>query len=151
MLCNGVFMKLNILATAENIIKIYFPFSCLCPVSTTHISTCLSPVYHISGNIAGVTGVQKTITGDTLLNNASAMKKFDEADIALPSLTIPEPVFMCSVEPYSTKDQKKLDVALKCLIREDPSLRYSSALLFYKNCYKNRCPYIKLLKKLLQL
>lgn len=70
-----------------------------------------------------MTGINKTITGDTLVSSASALRKFEKSDQSLPSLTIPEPVFMCSVEPYSTRDQKKLDMALKCLIREDPSLR----------------------------
>lgn len=77
----------------------------------------------VPGNIAGVTGINKTVTGDTLLTNAGTMRKYEEADLELPSLRIPEPVFMCSIEPYSTRDQKNLDDALKRLTREDPSLR----------------------------
>jgi len=41
----------------------------------------------------------------------------------LAGLTIPDPVFFCSIEPPSMAFQKSLDQALECLTREDPSLR----------------------------
>ncbi len=44
-------------------------------------------------------------------------------DLMLAGVTPPDPVFFCSVEPPSLMEQKKLDVALANLEREDPSLR----------------------------
>ena len=41
----------------------------------------------------------------------------------LAGLTIPDPVFFCSVEPPSMAYQKPLEHALECLTKEDPSLR----------------------------
>ena len=41
----------------------------------------------------------------------------------LAGMKVPEPVFFCSIEPPSLAYQKKLDTALECLTREDPSLR----------------------------
>lgn len=41
----------------------------------------------------------------------------------LPGTTIPEPVFLCSIEPPSASFQNALDTALAELAREDPSLR----------------------------
>ena len=49
---------------------------------------------------------------------------------------IPDPVFMCSIEPPSMASQKALDEALKCLTKEDPSLRY--------NCLYNISPHVSL-------
>lgn len=40
----------------------------------------------------------------------------------LVGLTVPDPVFFCSIEPPSMAFQKNLDFALECLLREDPSL-----------------------------
>ena len=82
----------------------------------------------ILGDIVGVTGLEKTITGDTLLSKANAVQKYEEARITLPPLALPDPVFMCSVEPFSTRDQKKLDEALRLLVKEDPSLRLAKCL-----------------------
>lgn len=79
---------------------------------------------YVVGNIVAVTGLGKAFTGDTLLAKASSINKYDEASKSLPSLTIADPVFMCSIEPYSSQDQKSLDEALSILLREDPSLRY---------------------------
>ena len=41
----------------------------------------------------------------------------------LAGLAVPDPVFFCSIEPPSMSFQKKLDHALECLTKEDPSLR----------------------------
>lgn len=50
----------------------------------------------------------------------------DEVDKLLGiDLTIPEPVFFCSIEPPSLNAQSALDQALGELQREDPSLRIS--------------------------
>lgn len=40
-----------------------------------------------------------------------------------PGLEAPTPVFFCTIETYSEMTQKQLDVALKNIRREDPSLR----------------------------
>lgn len=40
-----------------------------------------------------------------------------------PGLEAPTPVFFCTIETYSESTQKQLDVALKNIKREDPSLR----------------------------
>ena len=47
----------------------------------------------------------------------------DTSGPVLAGLAVPEAVFFCSVEPPSMAYQKKLDDALYCLTREDPSLR----------------------------
>lgn len=78
-----------------------------------------------AGSVVAVNGLDKTGTGDTLLFNGSSAKSYERADIPLPSLTVPQPVFMCSIETYSSKDLRKLDDALKMLMKEDPSLRYN--------------------------
>ncbi|XP_067935951.1 ribosome-releasing factor 2, mitochondrial-like isoform X2 [Watersipora subatra] len=79
-----------------------------------------------AGDIVGVTGLHRAVTGDTIMSKASAVQKYEEAGISLPPLTIPDPVFMCSVEAYSNGDQKRLDEALQILVKEDPSLRVKS-------------------------
>jgi translation elongation factor EF-G len=40
-----------------------------------------------------------------------------------PGLEAPTPVFFCTIETYSESTQKQLDLALKNIKREDPSLR----------------------------
>lgn len=40
-----------------------------------------------------------------------------------PGLEAPTPVFFCTIETYSESTQKQLDMALKNIRREDPSLR----------------------------
>lgn len=46
-------------------------------------------------------------------------------DPVLAGLNVPDPVFLCSIEPASMSHQKSLEHALACLTREDPSLRVS--------------------------
>lgn len=36
---------------------------------------------------------------------------------------VPDPVFFCTIEPPSSSKEKALESALKCLQREDPSLK----------------------------
>lgn len=43
--------------------------------------------------------------------------------LVLAGMTIPSPVFFCSIEPPSIGFQKQLDKALEILAREDPSLQ----------------------------
>ncbi|XP_022099652.1 ribosome-releasing factor 2, mitochondrial-like [Acanthaster planci] len=92
-----------------------------------------------AGNIAVAVGMKQTATGDTLVSSKSALKAatralkrhnksgadptgFDQVAV-LGSLDVPEPVFFCTIEPASQAYQADLDRALRCLQREDPSLR----------------------------
>lgn len=85
-----------------------------------------------SGHIAAVTGLHCVITGDTLVSSQGsakdASKRFkkesgkDDA-VVLAGVTIPPPVFFCSIEPASARYQKPLEQALELLQVEDPSLK----------------------------
>lgn len=75
------------------------------------------------GNILAVTGLDKAKTGDMLLTNRNSLNKLNNSGVVLPSLNIPAPVFMCSIEPYSNRELKALTHALNCITREDPSIR----------------------------
>ena len=72
------------------------------------------------GDIAVLGGLKETITGDTLV---SSMKFAQNTKLRLPGIEVPDPVFFCSIEPPSLSKQKPLELALKNLVREDPSLR----------------------------
>ncbi|VDI63277.1 elongation factor G [Mytilus galloprovincialis] len=92
-----------------------------------------------AGNIICVAGLKKTQTGDTLTaSKATAemaaknlhhhrklqgLTEHDPDEIpVLGGINIHPPVFLCSVESESPSVQRKLDLALECLKREDPSL-----------------------------
>ncbi|XP_063933659.1 ribosome-releasing factor 2, mitochondrial-like isoform X2 [Zophobas morio] len=70
-----------------------------------------------AGNIAVVTGLRNTRTGDTLVESSSKQA------LCLSSVNIPEPVFFCSIEADSLKNEKFLTEVLEILQKEDPSLR----------------------------
>ena len=87
------------------------------------------------GNIAILSGLKDTTTGDTLLSGLSAgksaLKTFEQEQIKhgdeavspfLSGVSVPDPVFYCSIEPPSMAYAKKLETALQNLAREDPSL-----------------------------
>lgn len=82
-----------------------------------------------AGQICALVGLRDAQTGDTLMsekgltNLPPEAKKFEGKLIELPGITIPEPVFFCSVEASSLSEQKPLDRALQILSRDDPSLR----------------------------
>ncbi|KAM5169400.1 ribosome-releasing factor 2, mitochondrial isoform 2-T4 [Callospermophilus lateralis] len=92
-----------------------------------------------AGNIALTVGLKQTATGDTIVSSKSSAlaaarqakregekkhKQNREADrLLLAGVEIPEPVFFCTIEPPSVAKQPDLDRALKCLQREDPSLK----------------------------
>ena len=69
-----------------------------------------------AGEIAAVTGLKHTRTGDTL-NLAS-----DKQHVVMSGLEIPPPVFFCSIEVDSKAEEPKLEAALRSMAREDPSL-----------------------------
>ncbi|KAL0868852.1 hypothetical protein ABMA27_007201 [Loxostege sticticalis] len=116
-----------------------------------------------AGNIAVVSSLKATMTGDLVTSTQAAATRAKERlsttlkdqdkveELMLPSArqrlqaldsqpsgeelaevllgigtTIPEPVFLCSIEPPSTAYQNALDIALAELTREDPSLRVST-------------------------
>ncbi|ELU17203.1 hypothetical protein CAPTEDRAFT_133342 [Capitella teleta] len=81
-----------------------------------------------SGHIVAVAGFKETITGDTIVTSAQVAKAAEresgeEGAPVLAGLSLPDPVFFCSVEPPSMAFKKQLDHALECLTKEDPSLR----------------------------
>ncbi|XP_064232120.1 ribosome-releasing factor 2, mitochondrial isoform X1 [Aotus nancymaae] len=92
-----------------------------------------------AGNIALTVGLKHTATGDTLVSSKSSAlaaarraeregekkhRQNSEAErLLLAGVEIPEPVFFCTIEPPSVAKQPDLEHALKCLQREDPSLK----------------------------
>ncbi|MDP3889320.1 MAG: elongation factor G [bacterium] len=70
-----------------------------------------------AGDIAAIVGIKDTITGDTL------SEKKD--DVLLESITIPLPVISTSVEPQNKVDYEKMSLALKKIMQEDPSFKFS--------------------------
>lgn len=70
-----------------------------------------------AGDIAAVVGVKDTITGDTLCS--------EKMPILLESITIPTPVISTSVEPENKGDYEKMALALKKIMQEDPSFKFS--------------------------
>lgn len=77
--------------------------------------------------------IVKTTTGDFLIGSKQAYeqadKKFsqetDDENVQLmkTNVDITPPVYFCTVEPESDAEEKRLQFALECLQREDPSLR----------------------------
>ncbi|KAI1307940.1 Ribosome-releasing factor 2, mitochondrial [Halotydeus destructor] len=91
-----------------------------------------------AGNIAVITGLLDTVTGDTLVGSSAVAEKAKayyrddmvaaggNSDNDVPILAGPkilEPVFFCSIEAPSLSKQRPLEEALVKLQREDPSLR----------------------------
>ncbi|XP_053518519.1 ribosome-releasing factor 2, mitochondrial-like isoform X4 [Artibeus jamaicensis] len=92
-----------------------------------------------AGNIALTVGLKHTATGDTIVSSKSSAlaaarrarregekkhkQNSEEERLLLAGVEIPEPVFFCTIEPPSVAKQPDLDHALKCLQREDPSLK----------------------------
>lgn len=88
------------------------------------------------GNIAAITGLKWTVTGDLITCNSSSANraktimqknksvKPEEVDNFFSTdARVPAPVFFCSIEPPSLSYQVALDNALQELQRQDPSLR----------------------------
>ncbi|TNM92225.1 hypothetical protein fugu_019237 [Takifugu bimaculatus] len=91
-----------------------------------------------AGNIALTVGLKQTITGDTIVSSKAsaaaaarrassdsvARKKTEEqTTVVLSGVEVPDPVFFCTIEPPTMAKQADLENALKCLQREDPSLK----------------------------
>jgi elongation factor G len=71
-----------------------------------------------AGVICAVVGLRGARTGDTLCA--------PERPIVLPAMALPEPVVELCLEPARSPDLEKLDLALRKLCSEDPSLRLST-------------------------
>ncbi|RVU81514.1 elongation factor G [Leucothrix sargassi] len=71
-----------------------------------------------AGDIAAAVGLKEVITGDTLCD-------LDKV-ITLELMEFPEPVIAVAVEPKTSGDQDKMDLALAKLAQEDPSFRVRS-------------------------
>jgi elongation factor G len=70
-----------------------------------------------AGDIAAMVGVKDSITGDSLCS--------EERMVALESIDIPEAVISTSIEPKDKSDYEKMGLALRKLMQEDPSFRYT--------------------------
>lgn len=70
-----------------------------------------------AGDIAAIIGIKDTITGDTFCS--------EKQSVLLESITIPTPVISTSVEPQKKGDYEKMGLALKKIMQEDPSFRFS--------------------------
>lgn len=71
-----------------------------------------------AGDIACLVGLRTVKTGDTLISSK-------DVPVKLAGITIPQPVFFCSVEAQNLTEQNKLEEALGVVIRDDPSLQTS--------------------------
>jgi hypothetical protein len=78
-----------------------------------------------TGNIGAILGLKNVRTGDTLVGDASnsSLAEFGPSNITLPGISVPEPVFFCSIETDSPSQQKALEEALTWIAREDPSFQ----------------------------
>ena len=68
-----------------------------------------------AGDIAAAVGLKDVTTGDTLCDVKHA--------ITLERMEFPEPVIAVAVEPKTKADQEKMGIALRKLVKEDPSFR----------------------------
>ncbi|MFH1171750.1 MAG: elongation factor G [bacterium] len=71
-----------------------------------------------AGEIAAAVGLKRTVTGNTLCDEAHP--------IVFESITFPEPVISVAIEPKTKADQEKMGLALSRLAEEDPTFRVRS-------------------------
>jgi len=70
-----------------------------------------------AGDIAAIVGIKEVVTGDTLAD--------EDHPIILESITPPDPVMHIAIEPKGKGDYEKMVNALRKLMQEDPSFRFS--------------------------
>jgi len=70
-----------------------------------------------AGDIIGVVGMKDVGTGDTLCNEGT--------ELLLESIECPEPVIKVAIEPKGKGDYEKMSNALRKLMQEDPSFRFT--------------------------
>ncbi|NLC38814.1 MAG: elongation factor G, partial [Clostridia bacterium] len=73
-----------------------------------------------TGDIAALTKLQVTSTGDTLTQKGS--------DIVLDDIEFPVPTLSMAIQPRSKGDEDKLGTAIDKLLEEDPTLRFEKNL-----------------------
>jgi len=91
------------------------------------------------GNIAAIAGLKSTVAGDLVTTSVSvadrakeimSQKNPDRPDYVnnffASGVNLLDPVFFCSIEPPSLSAQSALEIALRELQREDPSLRVTN-------------------------
>ncbi|KAI8807231.1 P-loop containing nucleoside triphosphate hydrolase protein [Cladochytrium replicatum] len=78
-----------------------------------------------AGNIAAVSGLRFTYTGDTLIAPTSTKRHDVNNTLQLSPIAIPPPVFMCGLRTKGggRSAERALQDALQMLVREDPSVR----------------------------
>ena len=69
-----------------------------------------------AGDIGAIVGCKNVRSGDTILDET------DDSKMLLSGVTMPPPVFFCSIEPDSSSDKQALELILFNLSREDPSI-----------------------------
>ena len=74
-----------------------------------------------AGCVGALVGLKHTVAGDTLI-------RAGDEHVTLPAITSPPPVFFASISPASSADEEKLNHALTCMLREDPSLSLSHSV-----------------------
>lgn len=72
-----------------------------------------------AGNIGVAIGLKHVATGDTILSDKVQPKDM----IELEGVSVPAPVFFCSIESESSAAQATLDKVLDIMQKEDPSLK----------------------------
>lgn len=70
-----------------------------------------------AGDIAALVGVKDVVTGDTLCD--------ENNKVLLEAIDIPNPVISSAIEPKTKGDYEKLGVALRKMMQEDPSFRFT--------------------------
>lgn len=70
-----------------------------------------------AGDIAAIVGIKEVVTGDTLAD--------EDHPVVLESITAPDPVMHIAIEPKGKGDYEKMVNALRKLMQEDPSFRFS--------------------------
>lgn len=70
-----------------------------------------------AGDIAAVVGIKDVVTGDTLADESNP--------VLLETITAPDPVIHIAIEPKGKGDYEKMVIALRKLMQEDPSFRFS--------------------------
>ncbi len=70
-----------------------------------------------AGDIAAIVGLRDALTGDTLCAEKNL--------ILLESIDVPAPVISASVEPKNKSDHDKMVIALRKMMQEDPSFKFS--------------------------
>ncbi len=70
-----------------------------------------------AGDICAIVGVKDVVTGDTLCA--------EDKPILLENITFPDPVIDMAIEPKGKGEYEKMGVALRKLMQEDPSFRFT--------------------------